>query len=59
MQLKIKEKGRVVALESSLPGFNAIAAQAFEAARANGVDLDARTVANLPALGIVMPEDGP
>jgi hypothetical protein len=58
MQLKIKEKGRVVSLESSLPGFNAIAAQAFEAARANGVDLDQRTLANLPALGIAMPEDG-
>jgi len=59
MQLKIKGKGCVVALESSLPGFNAIAAQAIEAARANGVALDARTLANLPALGVVMPEDGP
>lgn len=58
MQLKIREKGCVVSLESSLPGFNAIAAQAFEAARANGVALDPRTLANLPTLGIVMPEDG-
>lgn len=56
MQLKITEKGRAVTLESSLPGFAGIVARAFEAARANGVALDPRTVANLPALGILPPD---
>ena len=57
MQLKITEKGRAVTLESSLPGFDGIVAQAFHAARANGVALDPRTLANLPALGIAPPDD--
>jgi hypothetical protein len=59
MQLKIRQKSRTMALDSSLPGFDGIVAQAFHAARANGVELDARTLANLPSLGIAMPEDGP
>lgn len=58
MQLKIKEKSRVVTLESSLPGFAEIVAQAVNAARANHVALDPRTLANLPALGITGSDDG-
>ena len=57
MQLKLKADGGTLALDSSLDGFSGIVQQALRAACANGVPLEARTLANLPGLGIAAPGD--
>ena len=57
MQLKIKGDGRAVTLDSALVGFNDIVRRALRATDDNGVQLDSRTLANLPSLGVV-PFDG-
>ncbi len=57
MQLKIKEKGSDVTLDSSLEGFDDIVRRALEAARANEIALESGTLTNLPAMGIDAPSD--
>ena len=57
MQLKLKADGGTLTLDSSLDGFSGIVQQALRAACANGVPLEARTLANLPGLGIAAPGD--
>ena len=52
MLLKLKGKGSIVALDSTLDGFDDIVVSALEAARDNGVVLKDSTLANLPAMGI-------
>ena len=65
MQLKIKGEGRAVTLDSTLVGFSDIVRRALGAAEDNGVQLESRTLANLPGLGIAPAEgagpapDGP
>jgi hypothetical protein len=51
-QLSLAGDGPVLLrLESTIDGFDAILAEALEAARANGIDLDPATGGNLAALG--------
>ena len=57
MQLKLKGDCGTLTLDSSLDGFNGIVQQALRSACANGVPLEARTLANLPGLGIAAPGD--
>ena len=52
MQLKIKGEGRAVTLDSTLVGFDDIVRRALRAAEDNGVELESRTLANLPGLGV-------
>ncbi len=52
MLLKMRGKGSVVTLDSSLDGFDDIVRRAVAAARANGIALEPGTLANLPAMGI-------
>ena len=51
MTLALEGRGTRLSLDSSLPGFERIAALAATAARANGVELGPVTVSNLTALG--------
>ena len=51
MFLKVKGKGSVVTLDSSLEGFEDIVRLALEAARANEVSLETGTLMNLHAMG--------
>ncbi|WP_051341357.1 hypothetical protein [Azospirillum halopraeferens] len=59
MQMTLAGDSGRVKLESTLDGFDAIAARAAAAARRNGLTLDPATVDNLLALGIdpEMPEE--
>ena len=52
MLLKIKGKGSVVTLDSTIDGFDDIVVRALDAVRDNGVALEESTLANLPAMGI-------
>ncbi len=52
MLLKVKDKGSVVALDSTIDGFDDIVVRALDAVRDNGVALEESTLANLPAMGI-------
>ena len=52
MLLKIRGKGGVVTLDSSLEGFDDIVRRALAAARANEIALEPGTLTNLPAMGI-------
>jgi hypothetical protein len=51
MTLALEARGTHLSIDSSLPGFERIAALAAAAARANGVVLGPVTVSNLTALG--------
>ena len=55
--LKIKGKGSVISLDSSLDGFDDIVHRALAAARDNGVTLEPGTLSNLPAMGIEVTPD--
>lgn len=59
MLLKIKGRGSVVALDSTLEGFDDIVVRAVAAARDNGVELTESTLVNLPAMGIDVTSIGP
>ena len=50
MTLQLRAGSARIALDSSLAGFSEIVAQAVQAARRNGLPLDAVTLANLEAL---------
>ncbi len=52
MQLTLKGGGRKVKLVSTIERFPVIARRASIAARANGLELDEATLANLAALGL-------
>ncbi len=54
MQLMLKAAGRTLKFDSSISDFEAIARCAVKAARANGVSLNERTLANATALGIAV-----
>ncbi len=58
LQLKIRGPGRTLRLESTLDGFEIIAARAAAAAAANGISLGQTTRRNLSALGIAVDGDG-
>lgn len=57
MQLSVRAGGTCLRIESTLDGFDAIAARAARAARECGLDLDPATRGNLAALGLA--EEGP
>ena len=57
MVLRLRGPGRL-AVESSLDGFDLVAGRAAEAARARGLKLSERTLANFLALGIDADPDG-
>ena len=57
MLLKIKGKGSVISLDSSMDGFDHIVLRALAAARDNGVVLEPGTLSNLPAMGIEVTPD--
>ncbi len=52
MQLTLKGHGRPMKIESDIEGFEYIARQAAEAAKSNGISLDAASAGNLLAIGI-------
>jgi hypothetical protein len=52
MQLKLRAEGISLTLESTLEGFEAVTRRAAEAARRNGLALDAASATNLGELGI-------
>ncbi|MFQ5957919.1 MAG: hypothetical protein ACE5LF_00975 [Alphaproteobacteria bacterium] len=58
MQLKLKSAGRTLKFDSSISDFATIARHAVVAARANGVALNDRTLANTTALGIAVDTGG-
>jgi len=58
MNLKLKAGRRVLTIDSTIEGFPEITAAALAAARANGLTLGDRTLANLAAMGLAGPEDG-
>jgi len=58
MQLTIKGAGTSLSLESSIEGFEYIVWRAAKAARANGLELDPPSAANLLELGIDAEKDG-
>ncbi len=51
MTLKLRAGGHKLTIDSTLDGFDDIAARAGQAARANGLDLSEVTLSNLAALG--------
>ena len=59
MTLRLRAGGRTLALDSTLEGFDGIAAAAAAAARANRLALGETTRANLAALGHAVEEPGP
>ncbi len=59
MQLVLRGKGRRLALDSRIDGFEAIAAAAATAAQQRGLALGETTLANLAALGIMVDDDRP
>ncbi|MDJ0950073.1 MAG: hypothetical protein QNJ94_14235 [Alphaproteobacteria bacterium] len=60
MQLTIKTGGQTLRLESSLEGFEAIAARAAQAAQEQGLQMDSATINNFAAMGIRLdPGDAP
>lgn len=52
MTLKLRAGGRRLTLDSTLDGFDDIAARANQAAIANGIDISEITAANVAALGL-------
>ncbi len=54
MQLKLKAAGRTLKFDSSISDFVTIAGRAVAAARANGVALNDRTLANAIAQGVAV-----
>lgn len=54
MQLSVRADGTCLRIDSTLDGFDAIAARAARAARARGLALDPATRANLAALGLAV-----
>ena len=52
MNLRVGDGRQTIALESTLEGFDPLVERAAAAALANGVELDATTLANLDAMGI-------
>lgn len=52
MLLKMRGKGSVVTLDSSLDGFDDIVRRALQSAHANGIAFEPGTLANLSAMGI-------
>lgn len=52
MELRLVGAGRRLIIESQIDGFEQIAAAAFRAAAARGLELDASTKANLAAMGL-------
>lgn len=57
MQLTLKGRGRTMRIESTMDGFDDIAARAAEAARALALPLTDATIENFAALGIVLDAD--
>lgn len=57
MLLKLKGKGSVISLDSSMDGFDDIVHRALAAARDNRVALEPGTLSNLPAMGIEVTQD--
>lgn len=57
MLLKLKGKGSVISLDSSMDGFDDIVHRALAAARDNRVALEPGTLSNLPAMGIEVTSD--
>ena len=52
MALSLRAGGRRLSIDSTLPGFEEVAALAIAAARRNGLDLDDVTVGNLAAMDL-------
>ncbi len=58
MQLTLKGRGRALAMDSALDGFDAVADRAAHAAQVRGVEITDATRDNLAALGILAPSGG-
>jgi hypothetical protein len=57
MQLRLKGEGRTIRVDSTLAGFEKLAARGFHEARRHGLALAPDTLQNLSALGLATGED--